>query len=179
MVPDPLHPAVVHFPIVLMFLVPITAVAAIVAIRRGWTVPRAWSVVVAIAAALSVSSWVAVQTGESQEDRIEHAVSHAAMEAHEEPAERFLLFTGMLALLTTGGLVPGVAGRLVRSASVLASIGVLAAGALVGHTGGELAYRHGAAAAYSAAGHQTDTLGARAAAPEEMDEDARHGSRSD
>ena len=35
MLPDPLHPAVVHFPIVLVFLVPIAAVLAVWVIRRG------------------------------------------------------------------------------------------------------------------------------------------------
>lgn len=167
MVPDPLHPAVVHFPIVFMFLVPLVMAGAMIAVRRGAAPRRAWSLAVAAAGALSLSAWVSVRTGEAQEDRVENAVSHAAMEAHEEPAELFVLLTGALVVLALGGLAGGVTGRIARTAAVIGSLGVLAAGVQVGHTGGELAYRHGAAAAYSA-GTQTEALGGRS---QEIDDD--------
>ena len=86
MIPHPLHPAVVHFPIVFMFLVPLIMLGALLAIRRGVPHRRAWSLAVAAGALFSLSAWAAVQTGESEEDRVEDAVSHAALEAHEEPA---------------------------------------------------------------------------------------------
>jgi hypothetical protein len=158
MIPDPLHPAVVHFPIVFMFLVPLVMLGALIAIRRGAAHRRVWSLAVIAAALFSLSSWVAVQTGESEEDRVEDAVSHAALEAHEEPAERFVLLTGLLAVVALGGLAGGGVGRAARAVALIGSLGVLGAGAQVGHTGGELAYRHGAAAAYSQQ-TQTEALG--------------------
>jgi hypothetical protein len=167
MIPDPLHPAVVHFPIVLMFLVPLVMLGALVAIRRGAAPRRVWSFAVAAAAVFSLSSWVAVQTGESEEDRVEDAVSHAALEAHEEPAERFVLLTGVLAVVALGGFAGGVVGRAARAVALIGSLGVLGAGVQVGHTGGELAYRHGAAAAYSE-GMQTEALGGRS---QDVDDD--------
>lgn len=160
MIPDPLHPAVVHFPIVFMFLVPLVMLGSLFAIRRGAAHRRAWSLAVVAATLFSLSAWVAVQTGESEEDRVEDAVSDAALEAHEEPAERFVFLTGALAVLALGGFAGGTVGRAARAAALIGSLGVLGAGVQVGHTGGELAYRHGAAAAYSD-GTRTDALGGR------------------
>ena len=42
MLPQPLHPAVVHFPIVFVVLFPIVAIAGIVIIRRGGSVKSSW-----------------------------------------------------------------------------------------------------------------------------------------
>ena len=54
MLPNPLHPAVVHFPIVFMFLLPISAGVALWAIRRGANPLKAWAVPVAFALVLAV-----------------------------------------------------------------------------------------------------------------------------
>src|SRR5215218_5134674 len=137
----PLHPLVVHFPIVLAVLLPISVVVALLVIRKGATARRVWSVPVAIATALAVSAWVATQTGESQEDRVERVVSKGALHGHEEAAERFLVLSGVLVLVTAAGLARGTVGRAARL--------VTAAGAQVGHSGGLLVYRHGAASAYA------------------------------
>ena len=66
---DPLHPAVVHFPVVLAFLLPLFAAGALWAIRRGAAPRRAWLLPIAGAAALALSAWVAVETGEAQTER--------------------------------------------------------------------------------------------------------------
>src|SRR5512143_3084125 len=86
MLPDPLHPAVVHFPIVFMILLPLVAAAAVWGIARGRAVRLTWAAPVALAVALAVSSWVAVETGEQQEERVEDTVGEPALEAHEESA---------------------------------------------------------------------------------------------
>jgi len=57
--PNPLHPAVLHFPIVQAFLLPLCAVGAMIAIRKGARPLRAWSLPLAVGAALTLSSWVA------------------------------------------------------------------------------------------------------------------------
>ena len=111
MLPNPLHPAVVHFPIVLACLLPLFAIGALVAIRRGARPLRAWSLPLAVGAALTLSSWVAVQTGESQDERVERVVGNAPLEAHEEAAELFLTLSGVLLLVSATGLVGGVVGR--------------------------------------------------------------------
>lgn len=148
MVPDPLHPAVVHFPVALAVLAPLVALAALVAIARGWMPARTWLAVVALQALLVGATWLAVETGEAQEERVEPAVGERVLEAHEEGAERFLGLS-VAALAVAGlGLLRGRAGAVGRAGMVVAATGLLAAAAAVGHSGGELVYRHGAARVY-------------------------------
>ncbi len=148
MLPNPLHPALVHFPIVLMVLLPISAGVALWAIRRGAQSTRAWLVPTAFAVALALSAWVAVETGEGQEERVEKVVSEQAMDAHAEAAERFLLLSVAMAGLVAVGLLRNRAGSAARAVTVFAAAGLMFAGYQVGHSGGELVYRHGAASAY-------------------------------
>lgn len=152
MLPDPLHPAVVHFPVVLAFLLPISAVIAIWTIRRGAQVRRAWAVPLALAAALAFSSWIAAETGESEEDRVERVVAEAPLEAHEESAEAFVTGSALILLLTATGFAKGLVGRVGRMSAVVGATALLVGAAYVGHTGGELVYRHGAASAYAPSG---------------------------
>lgn len=149
MLPDPLHPAVVHFPIVLAFLLPISAVVAIWTIRRGSRVTRAWLVPLALAAALSSAAWVSTETGEADEDKVEQVVGDQPLETHEEAAETFLLASGAVLLLAAAGLVPGIPGRVARVTTVVGAAGLMLGAAWVGHTGGELVYKHGAARAHT------------------------------
>ena len=152
MLPTPLHPAIVHFPIVFTILLPLAAFAALWAIRRGMRPARAWAIPVVIAGALSLSAWVAVQTGEADEDRAEDIVGKQAMHNHEEAAERFLLLSGGVALLMVTGLlrgVPGKAGRVVASTAALA---LVLAAYQVGHSGGRVVFGDGANPGVSAIG---------------------------
>ena len=160
MLPDPLHPVIVHFPIVLVAFLPVVAVIALVLIQRGARARGTWAGVVALAAVLSLSAWVSVETGEEQEEAVERVVPEDAIHEHEEAAEAFLLLT-LGGLLVLGvGLAPGRVGRVGRFAGAVVTLGLLAAGVNVGHTGGELVYTHGAAQAYVTSG-RADRDGAR------------------
>jgi hypothetical protein len=103
----------------------------------------------AFAAALALSAWVATETGESQEDRVERVVARGALHGHEEAAERFLVLSGVLMLVTAAGLARGTFGRAARLVSAAGALGLVAAGVQVGHSGGTLVYREGAANAYT------------------------------
>lgn len=153
MLPEPLHPAVVHFPIVFVALLPLVAVTALILVNRGRGVRPTWGWVVVLAVMLSASAWVAVETGEQQEEVVEEVLaSEAPMHEHEEAAEFFLFLTlGGLAV-TLLGLAPGNLGGAARYAGVLCAFGLLAAGYETGHTGGDLVYEYGAAQAYQHAG---------------------------
>jgi predicted membrane protein DUF2231 len=145
----PLHPLVVHFPIVLAVLLPISVVGALWAVRKGATARRVWALPVALAATLTLSAWVALDTGEDQEDRVENVVGKAALHGHEEAAERFLVLAGVVTLVAAVGLAGGTVGRAARLVTMVGTLGVVVAGAQVGHSGGMLVYRHGAASAYT------------------------------
>ncbi|HEX3275631.1 MAG TPA: DUF2231 domain-containing protein [Gemmatimonadales bacterium] len=140
LIPSPLHPALVHFPIVLAVLLPLVAALAFWAIRRGAPARRAWLAPLAVAAGLALSAWLAVETGEGDEDRAEAAVGQHVLEGHEEAAERFLgLSVGMLAL-AAAGLLGGRLGRTARGLGIVASVGLIVAVIQVGHTGGRIVY---------------------------------------
>lgn len=149
LIPSPLHPAVVHLPIAFALLTPIFAGGALVAARRGVKPVRAWSLSAAMFLALTASAWVAIETGENEEDRVERVVSEGTLDTHERAADQFLWLSAALAAVAAGGLLSG---RMGASARVLATVGsvlLLPAGYRVGHSGGTLVYTHNAASAYS------------------------------
>jgi uncharacterized membrane protein len=149
LLPDPLHPAVVHLPIALVLLLPVFAVGALVAIRRGTRVLRAWGIAAAMAAALSGSAFVALETGEMQEDRVEDVVPDRALDGHEDAATGFLAASLVVLGVALVGLARGKLGNVARHATVAGSLVLLGLGYRVGHSGGELVYRYGAASAYA------------------------------
>lgn len=149
-IPDPLHPAVVHFPMALAALVPLLALLAALAIARGALPRRAWAGVVVLQVLLVASAWLSLETGEEEEERVEEVVEHRLIHEHEEAAERFMVLAGAAVAVYAAGLLGGRAGGVARVASLAAGAAVLAAGVATGHLGGELVYKHGAAAAYAA-----------------------------
>ena len=152
MLPNPLHPAIVHFPVVLAFLLPIFAAVALWSIRRGARPRRAWSVPVIVAAALLLSSWVSMKTGEGQEERVEDVVGDRPIHAHEEAAEAFLTGVAVVLVVKGIGLAPGIVGRVARVAGAVGAVALIAAAWNVGHSGGPLVYRSGAGSAYAQGG---------------------------
>lgn len=148
MLPNPLHPAIVHFPIVLVVLLPIFGIGALWMIRRGASARRAWALPLAIAAGLTLSAFVAVRTGEAQEERVEEVVTERVLHGHEEAAERFLVLSGVLLVIAAAGLASGNVGRSARLIATAGAVALIYAGIQVGRSGGELVYTHGAASAY-------------------------------
>lgn len=149
LVPNPLHPAVVHLPIALTVLVPAFAVGALVAIRRGARPVRAWGITTALLATLSLSAWVSLETGADQEDRVERVVTEQAIHSHEEAAEAFLALSLLVLVIAGAGLLSGRIGTGARLAATVGTLALLVAGYRVGHSGGALVYQHGAASAYT------------------------------
>ncbi|MFQ5457977.1 MAG: DUF2231 domain-containing protein [Myxococcota bacterium] len=148
MLPDPLHPAVVHLPVALAVLIPLIALLAALAIRSKFMPARVWVVVPLLAALLATASWVALETGEDQEERVEQVVAERFIESHEERAETFMTVSAVLLAVSFLGLLSGAAGEVGRAVAFGLSVAVLGFAITVGHSGGELVYRHGAGLAY-------------------------------
>lgn len=147
-IPDPLHPAVVHFPIVLALLLPLGAALVLWAVRTRRLPARAWAVVLALQLAAAGSAWLAEETGERDEEVVERVVAERALEAHEEAAERLVVMLALGIPLAAAGLLRGRWGEGARMATLLLGLASAWAVVGVGHSGGELVYRHGAASAH-------------------------------
>jgi len=130
----------------LVVLLPLFTAVALFAIHRGSSIPGSWRAVLILQAALSLSSWVAVETGERDEDYYEHGQAERVLEQHEELAEVFLAMTLVAFPLAAAGLLRGRAGRAARAVYCAGTVGLLILGATVGHRGGELIYPEGARA---------------------------------
>lgn len=148
MLPDPLHPALVHFPIVLALLAPLLAAGFLWAIQSGRLPARAWLAVVVLQAVIFGSAWVTAETGEEEEERVERVVREDPIEEHEEAAEWFIWIAAVTLPIAGAGVLNGSPGTGARVLAVVGTVLTALAVARVGHTGGELVYRHGAALAY-------------------------------
>lgn len=171
MLPNPLHPAIVHFPIALVILLPFFAIGALWAIRRGSPSRKTWAIPVAVAAMLTLSAFVALRTGQTEGERVEKVVPESVVETHEEAAESFLVLSGVLLLVAGVGLAGGVVGRSARLVATAGAIALTAVGFQVGRAGGELVYRHGAANAYASATGGAEKVSPAAARPVQQDRD--------
>jgi uncharacterized membrane protein len=152
MIPDPLHPAIVHFPIVLALLAPLLAAGAFWAIQAERLPRRSWLGIVILQIALVGTVWIATETGEHEEDRVERVVAERHIEEHEEAAERLLALAALVLPLAAAGMLSGRVGTINRALTIALSLAALVAAGYTGHSGGELVYRHGAAMAYAQPG---------------------------
>jgi len=145
------HPRIVHLPIALAVIVPLVASGVLLAWWRDWLPARSWWIAVALQGLLVTTGFAAMQTGEADEERVEHLVPHDAVEAHEEAGEAFVwLGAGVFVLFALGGALPKRTLQLgFASAAVVGSLAGLAAGVSVGSKGGDLVYVHGAANAFT------------------------------
>ncbi len=146
--PEPLHPALVHIPIALAMLMPLLSVLALLMIRWNLYPARTWGTIVLLQALLLGSGWIAASAGGREEDRVEKVVDHDLIEEHEHAAERFLVGAGVVLVISAAGLLSGTVGIAGRVATVVGSVALLGMSGAVGHSGGELVYKHGAASAY-------------------------------
>ena len=174
----PLHPAIVHIPLGLAFILPALALGFGWALWTGRVRSRAWLAIVALQATLLGAGWLALNTGEREEDRVEKVVPSAALHTHEEYAEQFVWGAGATFLLAA--LVPVLRRQRLARAVALASVAgtfVVAGLAIrVGHAGGQLVYTHNAGAAYVSA----STTGASpATTPQGRPERDRRGDDDD
>jgi hypothetical protein len=151
MLPDPLHPAVVHFPIAIALLLPFALALAAGSIAMGSLDRRVWAGLVLLHAVGAGSAWFAEETGHDQEERVERALGEALerpIHEHEENAERLVLAFAASFVVTAAGLLGGRFGGVARAAAVAGALAVALLSVPTGESGGALVYEHGAADAY-------------------------------
>ncbi|MDH4043635.1 MAG: hypothetical protein OEW06_04180 [Gemmatimonadota bacterium] len=169
MFPEPLHPAVVHFPIVFATVLPFLAALVLWRLHDGAPL-RTWGPVALVAVLTWGTAYLVARTGGSEEERVEAVLaSEAPLHEHEEAAEWFLVVSGIAAGLALLGFAPGLVGRGARLLALVGAVAGLAAAARTGVLGGELVYQHGAAAAYTTASPNTPAPSPAGEEPEDDD----------
>lgn len=146
----PLHPALTHLPLGVDLVAPFVWLWALWAShrdssRRTWALPAFLQVVVLAGGLL------AYRTGAAEEDRVGRTVPKAALETHEHRAQAFLAASSAAAVLALGALAfRGRAAKWSGGLAAAAGFAALGLGLATGHAGGELVFRHGAAATAAA-----------------------------
>ncbi len=142
--PDPLHPAIVHFPVVLIVLGCVAAWLAVF-VRKG-NVPWFAAVLLILGAA---GAWVAKETGKSDGGLLDNMSPQmqALLDSHQDWAERTVMAATITALVAVAADTLSRFPKLARSMAVAAALAASVAGWTVyetGHRGGALVFEHGA-----------------------------------
>ena len=150
---SPLHPKIVHIPLALAMILPLLNLAIVCSWWKKWLSRRVWLISACLHAVMTLSAFVAMQTGETEEHIAERVVSEHEIHEHEEAAELFLWASVgalLLALVAAIAEKEPVGLKFAVGTTVLALLcAVLAIEA--GDHGGKLVYKYGAGRAFSPA----------------------------
>jgi len=143
-IPSPLHPAVVHFPIVLLLLgAPIAVIAALL---PKWHLPR---LAAALLVAGSLGAIAATWTGGQDEELLGELPQPAEqiLEEHEEwgaTTRNISIAAAILASLAAALFRHPRTSRVLAVFAAITAVGAAFAVSQAGHYGGLLVYKHGA-----------------------------------
>jgi uncharacterized membrane protein len=146
----PIHPLIVHFPMVLTFILPVLIVIFAYMIKVNKMTPKGWLIIIGMQLAVVISGYVSLETGETEERRVEKVVSKKLIHEHEEAAEIFVGVSVVALVLSIGTFF--LRKELGFRVQMIVALITVLAGYLAYRTGilgGELVYKHGAAGAYT------------------------------
>ena len=146
----PFHPMIVHFPMALTFVLPFLILIFAYMIKINKMTPRGWLIIVGLQLVVTITGYVSLESGETEEHTVSKVVAKDYIHAHEESAE---IFVGS----TVIALVVSVAAFFIRKElqfPIKLGIAVISLVSCylafkTGTLGGELVYKHGAASAYT------------------------------
>lgn len=146
----PLHPIIVHFPIALTFILPFMILAFAYMIKVNKMSNQAWFIVISLQLATTITGYVALDSGETEEHQVEKVVDKKIIHAHEESAEIFVGSTVLALVLSVAAFF------LRKELQFMVQLGIALVSLVscylaynTGHSGGALVYEHGAASAYA------------------------------
>ncbi len=145
----PLHPMVVHFPIVFSVLIPIAMATAIIFDKKIKNRKVVWGAIAAFTAVLALSAFVTMKLGGMEEEVVEKVVTESLIENHEELAELFSWSSLLLLVLTALAFYRDQ--MAFKGLALAASLAIFALLVQTADSGGELVYKHNAGAAYATA----------------------------
>jgi uncharacterized membrane protein len=147
----PLHPAVVHLPLGLAFLMPILALVFTIAWGKGWTGKRGWALVFGLQLLLVGAGLFVRWTGEREARNAHRVLARGTIGPHAQAAGTFVwAAAGTLVIAGLGLALRERQARRAAAAATVATFVVAALAVRLGHLGGELVYVKGAATVYTA-----------------------------
>lgn len=158
----PLHPFLAHIPLVLTIFMPVILGVSVFFIAKNKVDPKAWWIAVAVQMVIVLSAYIALSSGEGDEELVIQFVSKKFISQHENMAE---IFSGLsVVLLGVMMVINFVQEKLAKKLRIIAtvfSVIPLGVGLYAGRLGGEIAYAQGGAEAHYTANaeNQDDKMG--------------------
>jgi uncharacterized membrane protein len=145
----PFHPFIIHFPLALTFIMPVLVIVFAYMIKVNKMAPKAWLIIIGLQLAVVVTGYISLETGETEEERVEKVVSKELIHEHEESAEIFVGAAVITFVLSISAFfLPREMGYFLKLGIALLGIASCYLAYRTGHLGGELVYRYGAGSAY-------------------------------
>lgn len=145
----PLHPAIVHLPLALTFVLPVLVIVFAWAINTGKMDKRLWFVIIGLQVLVTATGYISLETGETDEHKVEAIVGKEIIHEHEEAAE---VFVGTTVISLAAGIViwflQGSLQQKARYALIAISLLPIFFAFKTGTLGGEIVYQHGGASAH-------------------------------
>lgn len=139
---------VVHFPMALAILQPLLILALIIGIKKEVFTRKSWWIAIGAQVILVLTTFVALQTGEIDEEIVESIVDESLIESHEDIAKLFFIFSivTLVSVILPAFLSDKMLG--LGIVTLVLALVVLGVGIQVGKLGGELVYEHNAASVH-------------------------------
>lgn len=145
----PFHPVVVHFPLAVTFVMPVLVFIFAYMIKLNKMNPKGWLIIVGLQLAVVISGYVALETGETEEDKVEKVLDKTYIHEHEESAEIFVGSTVIALVLSVAAFfIRKDLGHPIKLSMGFIGLICCFLAYRAGHLGGEILYKHGGAAAY-------------------------------
>jgi uncharacterized membrane protein len=146
----PNHPQLVHLPLVLSFVMPILSLVFVWFLKTNKMHKNAWIILVGFQICIVATAYISLETGETEEDKVERLVGKKNLHSHEEKAEIFVATAVLsLSLLIVTYFIKAQFQFYAQLLTVLSLVitSITAYGA--GQSGFKLVYQFAAASAYT------------------------------
>ena len=145
----PFHPLYAHVTLGLVFLLPLLTTGILWGVRKKYFSPSTWIIVLFLLCLLLGAGGLSMTSGE--EEVLKNVLPLETIEFHKDKAYLFVFMCFVLFVLGIVGAFykEGQKKFRIQVAIVLGSFLIMAWAVTVGHSGGELVYKYGAAEYYT------------------------------
>jgi uncharacterized membrane protein len=145
----PFHPMIVHFPLAMTFIMPVLILVFASMIKSNKMTPKSWLIIIGLQLAVVITGYIALDSGETEEQAVEKVVNKKLIHEHEESAEIFVGSTVLALVLSIAVFfIRKEISFPIKLAIAFISLVSCFLAYKTGKQGGELVFKYGAASAY-------------------------------